>query len=146
MTLPNINHIGITVNDLDAAKAFFLELGLEVQGEGEVSGPLVDRVTGLDGVKSTVVFIGAPGAETTIELSKFLTPVDDRGVRPEPVNALGIRHISFAVEHIEALVARLKASGWEPFSEIQNYENTYKLCYVHGPEGIIIEVAERIGS
>ena len=146
MKLKNINHVGINVHDLDAAKAFFLDLGLEVQGEGEISGELADRVTGLDGVKSTVVFMGVPGAETSIELSKFTTPEDERGVRPEPANALGIRHISFAVENIEALVAKLKASGWEPFSEIQNYENIYKTCYVHGPEGIIIEVAERIGS
>lgn len=145
MKLPNINHVGIIVNDLDAAKAFFLDLGLEVQGEAEVSGELVDRVTRLDGVKSTVVFMGVPDAETSIELSKFATPVAERGVRPEPANALGIRHISFAVEGIEALVARLKASGWEPFSEIQTYESLYKLCYVHGPEGIIIELAERIG-
>lgn len=145
MKILNINHVGINVNDLAAAKAFFLDLGLEVQGEGDVSGELVDRVTGLDGVRSTVVFLGLPGGETSIELSKFTTPVDARGVQPVPANTLGIRHISFAVENIEAIVAKLKARGIKPFSEIQTYEDLYKLCYVHGPEGIIIELAERIG-
>ena len=145
MKPPTINHIGIIVNDLDAAKAFFLDLGLEVQGEADLSGEIVDRITALDGVQSSIVFMGVPGAGTSIELAKFTTPVDERGPRPEPANALGIRHISFLVEDIEAVVAKLQTHGAQLFNEIQNYENIYKTCYIHGPEGIIIELSEQIG-
>ena len=142
--IKRIDHVGINVNDLAAAKAFFLNLGLEVLWEGEVEGELVDRVIGLDNVKSLVVMLGVPGGETNVELSQFFTPTDEGGIQQVPANTLGIRHISFAVEDIEAIVARLKANGTEPFSEIQDYEGQYKLCYIHGPEGIILEVAEQI--
>ena len=104
----------------------------------------MDRVIGLDGVKSTVVFLRVPGGEAGIELIKFSTPADERGIQPSFANTLGIRHIAFAVEDIEAVVAKLKKHGTEIFSEIQHYEDSYKLCYVRGPEGIIIELAEQI--
>ncbi len=144
MRIHRIDHVGVIVDDLAAAKAFFLALGLEVQGEGDVAGAWVDRVIGLDGVKSTVVFLRVPGGEGGIELSKFSTPADERGIQPSFANTLGIRHIAFAVEDIEAVVAKLKKNGTEIFSEIQHYEDSYKLCYVRGPEGIIIELAEQI--
>lgn len=144
MKIQRIEHVGVIVNDLAAAKAFFLDLGLEVQGEGEVAGEWVDRVIGLDGVKNTVIFLRVPGGEVGIELIKFSTPTDERGIQPSFANTLGIRHIAFAVEDIEAVVAKLKKNGTELVGEIQNYENSYKLCYVRGPEGIIIELAEQI--
>ena len=125
-------------------KHFFLDFGLEVQGEGEVEGEWVDQVVGLHDVKSAIVMLGTPDGQTRIELAKFYTPLDEKGIQQSFANTLGIRHITFAVEDIEALVAKLKKRGTEIFSEIQNYENIYKLCYVRGPEGIILELAEQI--
>lgn len=144
MKLHRIDHVGIVVNDLPAAKAFFLDLGLEIVGEAEVKGEWVERVIGLKDVKSTVVMLRTPNGEANLELSKFHTPTDKKGVQQLFANTLGIRHIAFAVEDIEAIVTKLKKKGVELFGEIQNYENIYKLCYVHGPEGIIIELAEEI--
>ena len=144
MKIQRIDHVGVVVNDLAAAKAFFLDLGLEVQWEGVVEGEWVERVIGLDDVKNTVVFLRVPGGEAAVELIEFTTPVDERGIQPSFANTLGIRHIAFVVDDIEAVVARLKKKGTEIFSEIQNYEDTYKLCYIRGPEGIILELAEQI--
>ncbi len=139
-----IDHVGVVVNDLSAAKAFFLDFGLEVLGEAEVKGKWVERIIGLNEVKSTVVMLGLPDGQATLELVKFHTPSDDKGMQQSFANTLGIRHIAFAVEDIEAIVVRLKERGADLMGEIQNYENTYKLCYVRGPEGIIIELAENI--
>jgi catechol 2,3-dioxygenase-like lactoylglutathione lyase family enzyme len=145
MKVHRIEHIGIVVNDLDAAKAFFLDLGLEVEGETEVEGELVDRLIGLKNAKSTVVQLGTPTGEAKLELAKFHRPLDEAGVQPPPAsNTLGIRHILFLVEDLEAIVAKLQAKGTKLVGEIQTYENTYKLCYLRGPEGIIIELAEEL--
>ena len=144
MKIHRINHVGIIVDDLSAAKAFFLDLGLEVQGDGELEGELLDQVTGLHDARTAVVWLGTPDDQAHIELVKFYTPSDEKGIQQSSANTLGIRHIAFAVEDIEALVATLKKKGTEFFSEIQNYENIYKLCYVRGPEGIILELAEQI--
>jgi len=144
MKIQRIDHVGIVVNDLLAAKEFFLTLGLDVLCEGEVEGDLVDRVVGLDGVKSAMVTMGTPDGEATIELVKFHTPSDEHGTQPSLSNTPGIRHIAFAVEGIEDLVAKLKTAGAEPFGEIQNYQNIYKLCCIRGPEGIILELAEKL--
>jgi catechol 2,3-dioxygenase-like lactoylglutathione lyase family enzyme len=142
--IQRIDHVGVIVNDLAATKAFFLDLGLEVQGEGVVEGEWVDRVIGLNNVKSAVVMLRVPGGQTKIELSQFLTPPAEGRVQQLPANILGIRHIAFAVEDIVAVVSRLKEKGTETFSEIQDFEGRYKLCYVRGPEGIILELAEQI--
>ena len=144
MKIHRIDHVGVIVSDLSAAKAFFLELGLEVQGEGELEGELLDQVTGLNDAKTAIVWLGTPDGQAHIELVKFYTPSDEKGIRQSFANTLGIRHIAFAVEDIEALVATLKKKGTEIFSEIQTYENEYKLCYVRGPEGMILELAEHI--
>lgn len=144
MKIHRIDHIGINVHDLAAAKDFFLDFGLELLGETEVQGEWVERIIGLHDVKAEIVMLGTPDGEANIELVKFHTPLDEKGVQHSLANTLGIRHITFAVEDIEAIVAKLKEKGAEPFSEIQNYENVYKLCYVRGPEGIILELAERI--
>jgi catechol 2,3-dioxygenase-like lactoylglutathione lyase family enzyme len=144
MKIQRIDHVGIIVSDLPAAKAFFLDFGLEVLGEGKVEGEWVERIIGLQNVKAEVVMLRAPGGESNIELVKFYMPSDEKGLQHPLANTLGIRHIAFAVEDIEAVVAKLKKKGAELFGEIQNYETTYKLCYVRGPEGIILELAERI--
>jgi catechol 2,3-dioxygenase-like lactoylglutathione lyase family enzyme len=144
MKIHRIDHVGIIVNDLPAAKAFFLDFGLEVLGEGKVEGEWVERIIGLHDVKEEVVMLRTPDGEANIELVKFYKPSDEKGMQRPLANTLGIRHIAFAVEDIEAVVAKLKKKGAELFGEIQNYENAYKLCYVRGPEGIILELAEQI--
>jgi catechol 2,3-dioxygenase-like lactoylglutathione lyase family enzyme len=144
MKIHRIDHVGIIVNDLPAAKAFFLEFGLEMVGEGKVEGEWVERIIGLHDVREEVVMLRTPDGEANIELVKFYKPSDEKGMQRSLANTPGIRHIAFAVEDIEAVVAKLKKKGAELFGEIQNYENTYKLCYVRGPEGIILELAEQI--
>ena len=144
MKIHRIDHVGIIVNDLPAAKAFFLEFGLEMVGEGKVEGEWVERIIGLHDVREEVVMLRTPDGEANIELVKFYKPSDEKGMQRSLANTPGIRHIAFAVEDIEAVVAKLKKKGAELFGEIQNCENTYKLCYVRGPEGIILELAEQI--
>lgn len=144
MKVHRIDHVGIIVNDLPAAKAFFLDLGLEMMGEGEVEGEWVERIIGLQDVKAEIVMLRTPDGEANIELSKFHSPTDENGIQRALANTLGIRHITFAVEDIEAIVAKLKKNGAELVGEIQTYENTYKLCYIRGPEGIILELAEQL--
>lgn len=144
MKVHRIDHVGIIVNDLPAAKAFFLDLGLEMMGEGEVEGEWVERIIGLQDVKAEIIMLRTPDGEANIELSKFHSPTDENGIQRSLANTLGIRHITFAVEDIEAIVAKLKKNGAELVGEIQTYENTYKLCYIRGPEGIILELAEQL--
>ncbi|NBI07693.1 VOC family protein [Senegalia massiliensis] len=144
MKIHRIDHVGIIVNDLPAVKAFFLDLGLEMIGEGEVEGEWVERIIGLQEVREEVVMLRTSDGEANIELVKFHTPSDENGIQRPLANTLGIRHISFAVDDIEAIVAKFKKEGTGLIGEIQNYENAYKLCYVRGPEGIILELAEEI--
>ncbi len=144
MKIHRIDHVGIIVNDLSAAKAFFLDFGLEMQGEGKVEEDWVDRVVGLRDVKLGYVMLRTPDGGTNIELIKYYMPSDENGLQRPLANTLGIRHIAFVVEDIEAVVAKLEKKGAELVGEIQNYENIYKLCYIRGPEGIILELAEQI--
>jgi catechol 2,3-dioxygenase-like lactoylglutathione lyase family enzyme len=144
MKIHRIDHVGIVVHDLPAAKMFFLDLGLEIQGEGEVEGEWVERIIGLNDVKNDIVMLQTPDGKRAIELIKFYKPLDEKGIQPALANTLGIRHVAFGVEDIEAIVAKLKKKGTGLFGEIVNYQNLYKLCYVRGPEGIIIELAEKI--
>jgi catechol 2,3-dioxygenase-like lactoylglutathione lyase family enzyme len=144
MTVHRIDHVGVIVNDLSAAKAFFLDLGLEAQGEAELEGEWLDRITGLDHARVAIVMMRAPDGQATLELSKFYTPADEKENQQPPANTLGIRHIAFVVEDIEAVVAKMKDKGMELFSEIQTYEDSYKLCYCRGPEGIILELAQEL--
>ncbi len=144
MKIQRIDHVGIIVNDLPAAKAFFLDLGLEVQGEGELEGAWLDQIVGLKNAKTALVYLRMPDGQAGLELVKFYRPSDESGIQPSSANTFGIRHIAFVVDDIEAVVARLKQKGVELFSEIQTYENEYKLCYVRGPEGIILELAEQL--
>lgn len=144
MKIHRIDHVGVIVNDLSAAKEFFLDFGLEVQGEWEMEGDLMDKMSGLNDVKVACVGLGKLDGQAWIELIKFYSPSDEKDSQQPFANTLGIRHIAFAVEDIEALVAKLKKKGTEIFSEIQQYEDSYKLCYCRGPEGIILELAEQI--
>ena len=140
-----MDHVGIVVDDLADATEFFVELGLERQGEGRVEGRWVDRIVGLDGVRAELVMLQTPDGHGRLELVKFHAPSTPAGDRHAPANAPGIRHVTFAVDDIDAVVARLRARGAELVGELVRYEDSYRLCYVRGPEGIIVELAERIG-
>ena len=144
MKVHRIDHVGIIVKDLAGAKAFFLDFGLELQGEGELEGEWLDKIVRLNNVKDAYAMLRTPDGEANIELIQFYRPSDESTVRQPLANTPGIRHIAFVVEDIEAHVARLKKQGMEVFSEVQRYEDSYKLCYVRGPEGIILELAEPI--
>src|SRR4051812_8301936 len=145
MTLQRMDNVLIVVDDLEAATAFFAELGMELDGETRVEGPWVDRTVGLDGVRADIVMLRAPDGHGRVELSKFHTPPAVRA-EPEsaPSNALGIRRIMFAVDDIDDVVARLRSHGAELVGELAQYEDIYRLCFVRGPEGIIIGLAERL--
>jgi catechol 2,3-dioxygenase-like lactoylglutathione lyase family enzyme len=145
MTIQRMDHVGIVVDDLAAATEFFVALGLELQGEAAVEGRSVDRVVGLDGVRSDIAMLQTPDGHGRVELAKFHSPSAQAGDRQAPANAPGIRHLTFAVEDIDAVLAGLQARGAELVGELERYEDSYRLCYVRGPEGIIIELAERIG-
>jgi catechol 2,3-dioxygenase-like lactoylglutathione lyase family enzyme len=144
MTLKRMDNVLIVVDDLEAVKAFFLELGLTLEGEATVEGPDVSRLVGLEDVRSTVVMLRTPDGQG-IELDKFHTP---QAIRSEavdaPVNTLGIRRIMFAVDGIDELVARLRAHGAEIIGEMR-YADSYRLAYIRGPEGIIVALAEQLG-
>ena len=140
-----MDHVGIVVDDLAAATAFFVELGLKLQGEGPVEGGPVDRVVGLEGVRAEIAMVETPDGHGRLELVKFQSPSGPGGDRHAPANTPGLRHITFAVDDIDAVVAGLRARGAELVGEVENYEDIYRLCYVRGPEGIIVELAERIG-
>ncbi len=144
MKVRRMDHVGINVIDLPAAKAFFLDLGLEVMGEATMEGEFVERVIGLQNVKDDVVMLRTADGEAAIELVKFHSPLDEKGIQPSFANTLGIRHIAFVVGDVDAIVAKLKKNGWELFGEVLNYENVYKDCFVRGPEGIIVELAEEL--
>src|SRR5919201_1527107 len=145
MPIQRMDHVGIVVDDLAAATAFFVELGLKLQGEGSVEGGWVDRVVGLEGVRSEIAMLETPDGHGRLELSKFHAPSGRGGDRHAPANTPGIRHVTFAVADIDAAVATVRARGGELVGEVENYQDIYRLCYVRGPEGIIVELAERIG-
>ena len=143
--IQRMDHVGIVVDDLAAATEFFVELGLELQGEAPVEGGWVDRVVGLEGVRADIAMLQTADGNGRVELAKFHSPSNQGEHGYAPANAPGIRHITFSVDDIDALVAGLRARGVELVGELERYKDIYRLCYVRGPEGIIIELAERIG-
>jgi catechol 2,3-dioxygenase-like lactoylglutathione lyase family enzyme len=145
MTLQRMDNVLIVVEDLEAATAFFAELGMEVEGETTVEGPWVGKVIGLDDVRADITMMRTPDGHGRVELTKFHTPPAVRA-EPEdaPANALGIRRIMFAVEDIDDVVARLRKHGAELLDEIAQYEDVYRLCFMRGPEGIIVGLAEQL--
>ena len=145
MTIQRMDHVGIVVDDLASATAFFVELGLELEGEMSLGGDSVDRLVGLEGVQTDFAFVRTPDGHGGLELIKFRSPSSRGGDPHAPANTTGLRHITFAVDDIEAAVARLGGHGAELVGEVVSYENSYKLCYIRGPEGIIVELAEKIG-
>lgn len=139
-----MEHVGVIVDDLKAATDFFVQLGLEVEFEGPAEGRWVDRVVGLDGVRMDIVIMKTPDGHGRLELTKFHSPPAEGDSRNAPANTRGIRHVSFAVDDIESAVAGLRARGTQLIGELERFEDSYILCYVRGPEGIIVELAQEI--
>lgn len=144
MKIRHVDHIGINVENLEDAKIFFANLGFTVVGETVMQGELVERITGLKDVKDDLVMLQAPDGQLNLELVKFHHPVDEAGVQPSSANTLGLRHLCFEVEDLLGIVATLKQKGHKLVGEIQTYGDSWKLCYVRGPEGIILELAEKL--
>lgn len=144
MTVKRMDNVLIVVDDLEAAKAFFIELGLRLEGQTTVDGPAVGKLVGLSDVRATVAMLRTPDGQG-IELDKFHTPDTIRfGPVDAPVNTLGIRRIMFAVDDIDAVVARMLAHGAQLIGEMR-YGDAYRLAYIRGPEGIIVALAEQLG-
>ena len=145
MTNLRMDNVLIVVNDLEAAKAFFAELGMELEGETTVEGPWVGQVIGLKDVRADIALMRTPDGHGKVELTKYHTPpAIMAGPENAPSNALGIRRIMFTVDDIDDVVARLRSHGAELVGEIAQYENIYRLCFLRGPEGIIIGLAEEL--
>jgi catechol 2,3-dioxygenase-like lactoylglutathione lyase family enzyme len=144
MALQRMDNVGIVVDDLEAATAFFVELGMELVGEASVEGPSVDGCVGLEDVRCQIAMVQTPDGHSRLELTKFHNPEAIDPSPDAPANALGIRRIMFAVDDIDDVVARLRSHGAELVGEIAQYEDIYRLCFLRGPEGIIIGLAEQL--
>ena len=145
MTVKRLDHISVVVDDLPAAVAFFTALGLTLEGEARVEGPWVDRINRLDGVQVDIVMMRTPDGHGRLELTKFRHPeLVEIAPAIAPPNALGLRSIMFAVESVDDTVARLRAHGAELIGEVVQYEGMYRLCYMRGPAGIIVALAEEL--
>ena len=140
-----MDHVGVVVEDLSGAIAFFGELGLTLQGDGSVEGDWVDRVVGLEGVRVDFAMVETPDGDSRLELIKFNAPPAHDGDPQVPANTRGIRHIAFVVDDVDAAIAGLRTHGAELVGEVERAGDSYRLCYIRGPEGIIVELAERIG-
>lgn len=146
MTVQQLNHVGIVVDDLAATTEFFVHLGLELTGGGSVEGPVVDSIVGLEGVRSDFAFLQTPDGHGRVELITFRTPPYEGERRHAPANEPGFRHLAFIVDDINAVVDGLRARGMELVGGLGRYGNSYWLCYVRGPEGIIVELAEPVAT
>jgi len=145
MTLQRMDHVGIVVDDLEAATEFFVELGFERRGSGQVEGRWVDRIVALDGVRVDFAMMQTPDGHGRLELIRFRSPPSQGDESRAPANTRGLRHLAFVVDDIDAVLAGLRTHGGELVGEVERYENVFRLCYIRGPEGIIVELAERIG-
>src|SRR5436305_6178411 len=145
MTVKRIDNVGIVVEDLDSAIGFFTELGLELEGRAPIQGEWADGVTGLPDMRVEIAMMRTPDGHGRIELSRFLAPPVVADHRNAPVNALGYLRVMFAVDDLDDTLARLRRHGAQLVDEVIQYEDVYRLCYVRGPEGILIGLAEQIG-
>ncbi len=140
-----MHNVGIVVEDLDATIAFFQELGLELEGRSVIEGEWSGRVTGVRGQRVEIAMMRTPDGHSRLELSRFLAPAVVEDHRRAPVNALGYLRVMFAVDDLDATLARLKKHGAEVVDEVVRYQDVYRLCYVRGPEGILLGLAEELG-
>jgi catechol 2,3-dioxygenase-like lactoylglutathione lyase family enzyme len=143
MTVHRMDHVGYVVEDLPAAIAFFLELGLELEGETTVEGEWVDQLVGLEGVRADLAFLRAPGGGR-LELSTFRAPAADAAAPRAPVTTPGIPRLTFVVDDVDDVLGRLRAHGAELVGEVARYEDIYRYCYVRGPEGVILGLVEEL--
>jgi catechol 2,3-dioxygenase-like lactoylglutathione lyase family enzyme len=148
MTIPvlRLDHVCVVVDDIDAATAFFLDLGFEREGATTAEGEAVDKINGLEGVRAEIVMVRTPDRSGKLELVKYLSPPDVESAHPLPANRLGLRHIAIEVSGLDTILDGLRGKGFDTVGEVCEYGNVYRLCYVRGPEGLIVELAERIPS
>ena len=143
MPIRRMDHVSVVVDDLAAATAFFIELGMELEGEARVEGSSVDRLNGLDGVKADIAMVRTPDGQGRLELTEYQRPL---AIRAEPAdappNTLGMRSVMFEVDDVDEALARLQSKGAELIGEVAQYEDSYRLCYVRGPAGIIVALAQ----
>jgi catechol 2,3-dioxygenase-like lactoylglutathione lyase family enzyme len=145
MTIQRMDNVGIVVDDLEAAIAFFGELGMALEGTAQIEGLWADRTVGLDGVRSDIAMMRTPDGHGRLELAKYHTPAAVSAEPENPLpNTLGLHRVMFAVDDIDDVVARLRAHGAELLGEVAQYEDSYRLCYVRGPAGIIVALAEQL--
>jgi catechol 2,3-dioxygenase-like lactoylglutathione lyase family enzyme len=146
MTVKRMDNVGIVVEDLDAAVTFFTELGLELEGRAPIEGPWADGVTGLSAMRVEIAMMRTPDGHSRLEISRFLAPPVVADHRTAPVNALGYLRVMFAVEDIDDTLARLTKRGAKLVGKVVHYQDAYRLCYIRGPEGILIGLAEELGK
>ncbi|WP_431476829.1 VOC family protein [Massilia eburnea] len=146
MAVKRMDNVGIVVANLDAAIAFFTELGLELEGRAPIEGDWADGVTGLRGMRVEIAMMRTPDGHSRIELSRFLAPAVAADHRVAPVNSLGYLRVMFAVDDIDGTLTRLGKLGATVVGEVVTYENLYRLCYIRGPEGILIGLAQELGA
>lgn len=144
MSIQRMDHVGVIVSDLTAAVAFFVEFGLELEGKMTMESDLADRVTAVKSARSEIAMVRVPGGHGRLELIQYLTPEAHPGDSHAPANTLGLRHLAFEVDDIEDVLDRVRPHGAALVGEVVNYENSYRLCYLRGPDGIIIELAEKV--
>ncbi len=146
MTIQRMDNVAIVVDDLDAAIEFFTELGMELEGRAEIEGLFADQTVGLDGVRSDIAMMRTPDGHSKLELTRYHTPaVSKADPQDPPPNTLGLHRVMFAVDDIDDTIARLRIHGAELLGEVAQYENMFRLCYLRGPAGIIVALAEQIG-
>ena len=143
--LKRFDHIGVTVRDLEAATAFFVALGLEIEGRAEVQGEFIDTVIGIPGSHTEIVMLTTPGGGTSVELSRFVHPDPEDVPDPAPATALGLRSLAFEVDDLQIEVDRLAADGYGLVGGIGRFEDVWLMAYVRGPEGVVVALAERLG-
>jgi catechol 2,3-dioxygenase-like lactoylglutathione lyase family enzyme len=138
------DHVGVVFEDLDAAEAFFLALGFEREGGTIVEGEVVDKINGLDGVRAQIVMMRTPDKTGRLELIKYLSPDSDEGADITPANRPGLRHLCIEVTDLNGIVDGFRDKGFDPVGEVEDYGNIYRLVYLRGPEGLILELAEKL--
>lgn len=146
MAIRRLENIGMVVDDLDAAESFFVSLGLARLGATTVEGAWVDRVLGLDGVRCEIVLLQTSDGHGRLEIMRFLHPAARPGERDAPPHTHGLRRLAFDVDDLDATLAAARAHGAELIGEVQRYEDAYRLCYLRGPEGIIVMLSEELGA
>jgi catechol 2,3-dioxygenase-like lactoylglutathione lyase family enzyme len=144
MAILRMDHVGIVVDDIEGAKAFFVALGMELEGEASIEGPWADQVNAIDGVRVDIAMLRTPDGHSRLEFTRFHHPAAISTGAADVPNLVGLRNIMFAVDDIDATVATLRAHGGELIGEIAQYESAYRLCYVRGPERIIVALAEQL--